>query len=110
MSENSAESLRAREPKEDPAKNFNKVRFLQIQGLLTREFSNGKLDSQSSWSLRFLLYLSLASKLYFALKPTISNFFPRNDIAQLIIGNCFNLLPDKPKMFIGVTVGGLIAN
>ena len=86
MSENRTENFRASEPKEDQAKNFSKVRFLQIQGLLTRKFSNGKLESQSPWSLRLILYFSLVSKFYFSLKPAISIFFPRNHIAQLYIG------------------------
>ena len=105
MSEKFTENLQAKRAKENSAKSFSKVRFLQMQGLLsTRKFSNDILEPDSSWSLRLLFYLSLVSKPLFAFKQTLAFFFSKSDQVQLYVGSVFNYLPDQPKIFIGIAV------
>src|SRR4051812_32109109 len=88
-----------------PPKQFNKVRLLQILGLLSRKFNYETLEFEPSWSLRLLSLISPISTSLFAFKFFISTFFSRNDIRQLYIGSIFNFLPDQQSRLVwGVVV------
>lgn len=104
MSENYSKNFQAKELKVHSPKQFNKVKLLQILGLLSRKFNYKTLEFERSWSLRLLFYLSLIAKPLLVFDFFISYFFPRTSVVQLYIGSIFNYLPDHPKFFIGIAV------
>lgn len=94
------------EPNIYSTKEFSKVRFLQILGLLNKKINPKTLKFETSFSLNLIFFIHLFSKPLFTFRPFVSYFFPQNEIIQLYIGNAFNYLDDKPKLFLtfGVSV------
>ena len=94
------------EPEVHPVKIFSKVKLLQSLGLLTRKFNSKTRSFEEFWPLQAVFYLCLVSKPLFCFKPLISNFFPENHAAQLLIGNPFNYISGKPKsaFVVGVSI------
>ena len=95
---------RAKDPKINLLEKFNKVRFLQNLGLLSRQFNYETLEFEKSWLLRLVFYLSLISKPLFSFKQVVGLFWPKNDVRQLYVGSVFNYLADQPKFFLGIGV------
>ena len=98
------ENQRAKKPKIDSLKRFNKVRLLQILGLLSRKFNYDTLEFEKSWLLQIVFYLSLISKPLCIFKPLISYFFASTDFSQLVIGSVFNYVTGQPRVFLGIGV------
>ena len=103
MSERGSVHREAEKRIPNPPKKFSKVRFLQILGLLNKKFNYATLQFEPSLLLNCIFYISLLLKPLYGVKPFISYFFPKNHPAQLIIGSNFNYLPDKPRIFFGIT-------
>lgn len=71
------------------SKLFNKVRFLQRNGLMQRRY-NYEIDTfQKSTPLLLHSYIALAVKIWLPMKLTISMLFDRASVAQLFVGNPF---------------------
>ena len=102
MSKSDSVQEDVKEPIANPSKKFSKVRFLQILGLLNKNFNHTTFRFEPSLLFNCIFYSSLLLKPLFTLKPFISYLFPKNHPAQLVIGNFFNYLPDKPRIFFGV--------
>ena len=86
MDENAPEDKQAKELSINEPKNFRKVKFLQIQGLLNKRFNYETMQFKSSFSLSLVFYLALISKILFGLRQIVSCFFPRTSPIQLLIG------------------------
>ena len=86
----------------NPPKKFSKVRLMQILGLLNKELNNATLRFEPSLLFSGIFYSSLLLTPLYCVKLFISNFFPKNHRAQLIIGSNFNYLAEKPRIFFGV--------
>ena len=78
---------------------FNKVKFLQILGLLSKRFNYQTLKFESYWPFRVWFYLSLFCKI-FTIKYVISDYFPQNHVAQLYLGSFFNFLDKDARFFM----------
>lgn len=94
-------------PNVNSPKKFSKLRLFQMLGLLSRTFNWETLKFERSPTLLLWCYLSWISKLLFGYNMFISAFFTKTDPTQLLIGNVFNYLPEKPKYVLGIT--GIIA-
>ena len=66
---------------------FNKVKFLQTNGLLNARFDYETLKFERSWRFRLQSYLVTFFKATMPLKLVASWFFKREDEIQLWIGN-----------------------
>ena len=78
-------------------KKFNKVRFFQTLGFLTKKLNPRTLKLESSLPLTIYSYLSLVSKIIHCLKIPLSLLWPRQDPKQLFVGSLFNYLDDQPR-------------
>lgn len=65
---------------------FNKVKFLQANGLLNARLNYETLQFERSWSLRWRTYLVTLMKATMPLKLVASLFFEQKDEIQLLIG------------------------
>lgn len=68
---------------------FNKVKFLQAQGLMQQSYDYEKLEFQPSLYLKLNSYLTLFIKTTFPLKIFLSTFWERQSIVQLFIGSIY---------------------
>lgn len=74
---------------------FNKVKFLQTNGLLNARFNYETLQFERSWSLRWRSYLVTFVKATMPLKLVASWFFDQKDEIQLLIGTKKIRSPDS---------------
>lgn len=83
-------------------KNFSKLWVLQCLGLLSKKYNPETSEFESSLSLRLVFYLSLFSKLLFALKLVVCYAFPKDHKYELFIGSPYNYIPDTARFFIAI--------
>lgn len=81
-------------------KKFNKVQFLQSNGLMQRLYNHETNRFDRNLFLHLKSYFTLAVKVSFPLKLTVSVLYDRADREQLAIGNIYNYLADDPRGFM----------
>ena len=102
MSKKAGEAQQPEGQKVYSPKKFSKVRFLQVQGLLSRKFNYETFEFERSWPLTFVFLVSLILKPLCVFRTLISCFFPRNDMIQLVIGSVFNYLPNSSRFLLSL--------
>ena len=83
-------------------KKFNKLKLLEIIGLIDSRYNYNSGRFESSWRLRLKYYAIFLVKATFCVKICMSNFFERTDAVQLFIGSPYNFFSVDIKRFISL--------
>ena len=67
-------------------KKFNKVKLLQMIGLLRKEFNYDTQSFENSRKLNIICFVNIFLRVTYPLKNAISYFFPREATIQLFLG------------------------
>ena len=88
-------------------KKFSKIKFLQTVGLLDRKLDIETFRLKVSRLQELYCYICLILKLAHCAKLPVSLIWPREDPAQVFVGNFFNYLDVNPRFWLALTVSNL---